>query len=227
MLAAPFIPICEFCRLRHAKATYSPLFPSALFIFGWTSPPYVMPGGGNWVGPCISGVPFGFGSAYSFLIPVQMSHRRSYFTFRTVVIVYFSANAFLIDAFPGYVASALAAKTVIRSGSGAAMPLFITAMYHNLGNGWAASVWAFISLAMVRFLLSPYMPRLITDRSFSIRSLYHSSSTGMVRKYVRGPRGLLLHKRVALHFGWGVVFLRDRCFYFLFCQSSCSCSCCS
>lgn len=101
--------------------------PISLFIFGWTSPPYVMPGGGNWVGPCISGIPFGFG----------------------MVIIYFSANAYLIDAFPGYVASALAAKTVIRSGSGAAMPLFITAMYHNLGNGWAASTWAFISLAMI------------------------------------------------------------------------------
>ena len=55
----------------------------------------------------------------------------------------------------GYVASALAAKTVVRSGSGAAMPLFITAMYHNLGNGWAASTWAFISLAMVRFHVQP------------------------------------------------------------------------
>ncbi|RPD67408.1 MFS general substrate transporter [Lentinus tigrinus ALCF2SS1-6] len=101
--------------------------PISLFIFGWTSPPAVMPGGGHWVGPVSSGIPFGFG----------------------MVIIYFSANAYLIDAFPGYVASALAAKTVIRSGSGAAMPLFITAMYHNLGNGWAASTWAFISLAMI------------------------------------------------------------------------------
>lgn len=101
--------------------------PISLFIFGWTSPPVVQPGGGNWVGPVSSGIPFGFG----------------------MVIIYFSANAYLIDAFPGYVASALAAKTVIRSGSGAAMPLFIEAMYHNLGNGWAASTWAFISLAMV------------------------------------------------------------------------------
>ncbi|KAI1795035.1 MFS general substrate transporter [Ganoderma leucocontextum] len=101
--------------------------PVSLFIFGWTSPPVVMPGGGNWVGPAASGIPFGFG----------------------MVIIYFSANAYLIDAFPGYVASALAAKTVIRSGSGAAMPLFITAMYHNLGNGWAASVWGFISLGMI------------------------------------------------------------------------------
>ncbi|KAI0705905.1 MFS general substrate transporter [Cytidiella melzeri] len=101
--------------------------PISLFIFGWTSPPAVMPGGGNWVGPVSSGIPFGFG----------------------MVTIYFSANAYIIDAFPGYVASALAAKTVVRSGSGAAMPLFITAMYHNLGNGWAGSVWAFISLAMV------------------------------------------------------------------------------
>ncbi|TBU45176.1 MFS general substrate transporter [Dichomitus squalens] len=101
--------------------------PISLFIFGWTSPPAVLPGGGKWVGPVSSGIPFGFG----------------------MVIIYFSANAYLIDAFPGYVASALAAKTVIRSGSGAAMPLFITAMYHNLGNGWAASVWGFISLGMI------------------------------------------------------------------------------
>ncbi|CCM05122.1 uncharacterized protein FIBRA_07330 [Fibroporia radiculosa] len=101
--------------------------PISMFVFGWTSPPTVMPGGGNWVGPVSSGIPFGFG----------------------MVIIYFSANAYIIDAFPGYVASALAAKTVIRSGSGAAMPLFIEAMYHNLGNGWAASTWAFISLAMI------------------------------------------------------------------------------
>lgn len=101
--------------------------PISMFIFGWTSPPYVQPGGGNWVGPASSGIPFGFG----------------------MVIIYFSANAYIIDAFPGYVASALAAKTVIRSGSGAAMPLFIEAMYHNLGNGWAASTWAFISIAMI------------------------------------------------------------------------------
>ncbi|KAF7301058.1 MFS general substrate transporter [Mycena indigotica] len=105
----------------------SPFVPISLFIFGWTSPPYVAPGGGNWVGPASAGIPFGFG----------------------MVIIYFSANAYLIDAFPGFVASALAAKTVIRSGAGAAMPLFIVQMFHGLGNGWAASLLAFVSLAMV------------------------------------------------------------------------------
>ena len=38
--------------------------PISMFIFGWTSPPVVMPGGGNWVGPAASGIPFGFGSEY-------------------------------------------------------------------------------------------------------------------------------------------------------------------
>lgn len=101
--------------------------PVSLFILGWTSPTTVMPGGGNWVGPASAGLPFGFG----------------------MVVIYFAANAYLIDAFPQYVASALAAKTVVRSGAGAAMPLFIAAMFHNLSNQWAASTWGFISLAMI------------------------------------------------------------------------------
>ena len=61
-----------------------------------------------------------------------------------------------VFALLSFVASALAAKTVIRSGAGAAMPLFITAMYHNLGIPWAASTWAFISLGMVRPFLLPF-----------------------------------------------------------------------
>ncbi|KAJ7250408.1 MFS general substrate transporter [Mycena rebaudengoi] len=104
-----------------------PFIVISLLIFGWTSPPYVAPGGGHWAGPASAGIPFGFG----------------------MVVIYFSANAYIIDAFPGYVASALAAKTMIRSGSGAAMPLFIVQMFHGLGNGWAASLLAFVSLAMI------------------------------------------------------------------------------
>lgn len=103
-----------------------PFVPISLFIFGWTSPPYVAPGGGSWVGPCSSGIPFGFG----------------------MVLVYFSANAYLIEAFPAYVASALAAKTVVRSGAGLAMPLFITQMFHGLGNGGAASLLGGVAVIM-------------------------------------------------------------------------------
>lgn len=108
------------------------------------------------MGPVSSGIPFGFG----------------------MVVIYFSANAYIIDAFPGYVASALAAKTVIRSGSGAAMPLFITAMFHNLGNGWAASTWAFISLAMVsRAIMILYMSLKLTSFARSARFLSSSTDT--------------------------------------------------
>ncbi|WOO76704.1 putative MFS-type transporter8 [Vanrija pseudolonga] len=103
-----------------------PWVPISLFIFGWTSPPYVTPHGASWVGPTISGIPFGYG----------------------MVLVYFAANAFLIECFPAYVASALAAKTVVRSAAGAVMPLFIPQMFRRLGNGGAASLLAGIAIIM-------------------------------------------------------------------------------
>ncbi|OCF72400.1 membrane transporter [Kwoniella mangroviensis CBS 8886] len=113
-----------------------PFVPISLFIFGWTAPPYVAPGGGSWVGPCSAGIPFGFG----------------------MVLVYFSANAYLIEAFPDYVASALAAKTVVRSAAGAAMPLFISIMFRHIGNGPAASILgaAAIIMALIPFGFAKY-----------------------------------------------------------------------
>ncbi|KAI8891056.1 MFS general substrate transporter [Backusella circina FSU 941] len=100
----------------------APWVPISLFIFGWTSYPWC-----HWIGPTFAGVPFGFG----------------------MVLVYYAANNYIIDCFPRYVTSALAAKTLIRSGSGAAFPLFINQMYYNLGNQWASTLLAFISLAIV------------------------------------------------------------------------------
>ncbi|KAG0164474.1 hypothetical protein DFQ28_010270 [Apophysomyces sp. BC1034] len=100
----------------------APFVPISLFIFGWTAYPWV-----HWIAPCISGIPFGFG----------------------MVLIYYSANNYIIDCFPRYVTSALAAKTVVRSGGGGAFPLFIVYMYHRLGNQWASTLLAFISLAIV------------------------------------------------------------------------------
>jgi hypothetical protein len=100
----------------------APWVPVSLFIFGWTSFPWC-----HWIGPCFSGIPFGFG----------------------MVLVYYAANNYIIDCFPRYVTSALAAKTLVRSGSGAAFPLFINQMYHRLNNQWASTLLAFISLAIV------------------------------------------------------------------------------
>lgn len=100
----------------------APFIPISLFIFGWTSFPWC-----HWIGGCISGIPFGYG----------------------MVIVYYAANNYIIDCFPRYVTSALAAKTLIRSGSGAAFPLFINQMYARLNNQWASTLLAFISIAIL------------------------------------------------------------------------------
>ena len=71
---------------------------------------------------------------------------------------WFSIGAFLLfnsvlnylsDAYPKYAASILAGNDFIRSSFGAAFPLFGSAMYKNLGVGWASSTLAFISIAFI------------------------------------------------------------------------------
>lgn len=100
----------------------APFIPIALFILGSTSHHGII-----WVGPASSGISFGYG----------------------MVLCYYSVNNYIIDAYQAYAASALAAKVFMRSGGGAAFPLFTTQMYHRLGDLWASFLLAFISLAMV------------------------------------------------------------------------------
>ncbi|KAJ5983861.1 spermine transporter [Penicillium waksmanii] len=99
-----------------------PFIPIAFFLLGATSYKHII-----WVGPASSGIAFGFG----------------------MVLCYYSVNNYLIDAYQKYPASALAAKVFLRSGGGAAFPLFITQMYDRLGLQWASWLLAFIGLAMV------------------------------------------------------------------------------
>jgi multidrug resistance protein len=104
----------------------SPFIPISLFILGATSFKHII-----WVGPASSGIAFGFG----------------------MVLCYYSVNNYIIDSYQKYAASALAAKVFLRSGGGAAFPLFTTQMYNRLGLQWASWLLAFIGLAMV---LIPY-----------------------------------------------------------------------
>jgi hypothetical protein len=94
--------------------------PIGLFIFAWTSYPHL-----SWAGPAIGGFPVGFG----------------------FIFLYNSANNYLVDSYQHQAASALAAKTFLRSFWGAAVVLFTVQMYARLGYQWASSVLAFISLA--------------------------------------------------------------------------------
>ncbi|KAH3665782.1 hypothetical protein OGAPHI_003970 [Ogataea philodendri] len=94
--------------------------PAGLFAFAWSSYPRL-----SWAGPCFSGFACGFGFN----------------------ILYNSANNYIVDSYQHYAASALAAKTFVRSIWGAAVPLFTIQMYHRLGYEWASSLMAFIALA--------------------------------------------------------------------------------
>ncbi|KAL4786423.1 major facilitator superfamily domain-containing protein [Aspergillus varians] len=104
----------------------APFIPIALFILGATSFKHII-----WVGPASSGIAFGYG----------------------MVLCYYSVNNYIIDSYQKYAASALAAKVFLRSGGGAAFPLFTTQMYHRLGLQWASWLLAFLGVGMV---LIPY-----------------------------------------------------------------------
>ncbi|KAM0350084.1 hypothetical protein ACHAPU_003247 [Fusarium lateritium] len=94
--------------------------PIGLFIFAWTSYEEL-----SWAGPAMGGFPVGFG----------------------FIFLYNSANNYLVDSYQHQAASALAAKTCIRSFWGAAVVLFTEQMYERLNDQWASTLLAFISLA--------------------------------------------------------------------------------
>jgi hypothetical protein len=60
-----------------------------------------------------------------------------------------SIQAYTVDAFTLYAASALAANTITRSVMAATLPLAAPKMYQTLGLGWGNSLLAFLALAMV------------------------------------------------------------------------------
>ncbi|TVY78381.1 Efflux pump atB [Lachnellula suecica] len=120
-----FKPDPEF-RLPPAIAG-APLIPIGLFWFGWTSYRSV-----HWIVPIIGSVFFGAGN----------------------FMVFSGIWTFLVDAYPTYAASALAANAFARCMFAAAFPLFGNQMYNKLGYQWASSLLAFLTLAMMPF---PYL----------------------------------------------------------------------
>ncbi|KFZ12709.1 hypothetical protein V501_04085 [Pseudogymnoascus sp. VKM F-4519 (FW-2642)] len=104
----------------------SVLVPAGLFWFGFTTYTSV-----HWIVPVIGSGLFGMGCS---------------------VFLSFSGTwTFLVDAYPLYAASALAANSFARSTFAAIFPLFGIQMYERLGFDWATAVLAFITLAMVPF----------------------------------------------------------------------------
>ncbi|BGP42271.1 hypothetical protein JCM10450v2_006364 [Rhodotorula kratochvilovae] len=98
------------------------LLPISLFIFASTSIKSV-----HWAGPLVSGIPFGY----------------------SLVGIYISANTYLAVTFSQYSASAMAAKTFIRSMVGASCVMWVPPVYNAIGNLWAGMIFAFLSVAMM------------------------------------------------------------------------------
>ncbi|KAG6907781.1 hypothetical protein DXG01_007388 [Tephrocybe rancida] len=95
------------------------ILPVALFIFAFT--------GGfvwvHWIAVCIAGALFGI----------------------AMILIYVSANSYIIDSYSSYAASAMAAKTLMRSIVGAMVPLFVTQMFHGMGFQYAGLLLALIA----------------------------------------------------------------------------------
>ncbi|EAS30990.3 multidrug resistance protein [Coccidioides immitis RS] len=94
--------------------------PMGLFIFAWTSYSEI-----HWIGPAMGGFPVGFG----------------------FIFLYNSCNNYLVDTYQHQAASALAAKTFLRSMWGASVVLFTNQMYNRMGYQWASTFLAFLALA--------------------------------------------------------------------------------
>ncbi|TRX92787.1 hypothetical protein FHL15_006193 [Xylaria flabelliformis] len=97
------------------------LVPIGLFWFAWTSSPWL-----HWILPIIGSGIFGCGT----------------------LLVFNGIFTFLVDTYPLYAASALAANSFLRCTFAAAFPLFGRQLYRNVGDHWASSILGFITLAL-------------------------------------------------------------------------------
>ncbi|KAH7017677.1 putative MFS multidrug transporter [Ilyonectria destructans] len=98
------------------------LLPITFFWYGWAADKAV-----HWIVPVIGLIPFGLG----------------------VVGIWLPIQAYLIDAYSQYAASALAAFSVLRSVVAAFLPLAGPQMYASLGVGWGNSLLGFIAIGLI------------------------------------------------------------------------------
>jgi multidrug resistance protein len=125
----------------------SVFFAAGIFIVGWTGDKRI-----HWIAPCMGLACMGLG----------------------FFVIFQAALNYLIDTFSVYAASAVAANTFLRSCFASAFPLVVTPMYHNLGIGWASSLWGFIAVALVPipFLFYVFGRRIRVRGKYSRGSVY-------------------------------------------------------
>ncbi|KAI1809723.1 major facilitator superfamily domain-containing protein [Poronia punctata] len=96
--------------------------PVTLFWYGWSAA-----NGSHLASTLLSLVPYGFGIMGLFL-PI---------------------TTYIVDSYPMYSASAIAANIILRSVVGALLPLAGPPLYSSLGLGWGNSLLGFICVAMI------------------------------------------------------------------------------
>ncbi|KAI0127931.1 major facilitator superfamily transporter multidrug resistance [Xylariales sp. AK1849] len=110
-------------EMRLTISIYFGIFlPITLFWYGWTT--YYKT---HWISPVLSLIPYGFG----------------------IMGIFLPITTYLVDSYPMYAASAIAANTVLRSLVGALLPLAGQPMYESLGLGWGNSLLGFICVGMI------------------------------------------------------------------------------
>ncbi|OAA44417.1 MFS multidrug transporter [Metarhizium rileyi] len=119
------------------------LVPVGIFIYAWTAEAPT-----HWIGPNVGVAVFGFGS----------------------IIGFQCVQGYIVDSYPRYAASAVAAVTVLRSLAGFGFPLFAPAMYNRLGYGMGGTVLGIASVVIgwpAPFLLWRYGAVLRARSKFS------------------------------------------------------------
>lgn len=96
--------------------------PITLFWYGWCAYYKV-----QYMATILALIPYGFGAMGIFL----------------------PLTTYIVDSYPMYAASALAANTVLRSLVGAFLPLAGPPMYNSLGLGWGNTLLGFLCIIMI------------------------------------------------------------------------------
>jgi hypothetical protein len=117
---------------HHTHTPTSSVLPIALYVFAFTGA-YAWV---HWIGPCVAGALFGF----------------------SMILIYISANSYIVDSYSAFAASAIAAKTLLRSEVGASVPLFVDQMFANMGFQWAGLLLALVAtvIAPIPFVFFKY-----------------------------------------------------------------------
>jgi MFS family permease len=98
------------------------MMPAGIFIFGWTSYSFI-----HWVVPCIGILMIGAG----------------------FITIFQGCLNYLVDLYPLYAASAIAANTFLRSIFAASFPLFAKQLFTNMGVQWGSTIIGLIALGMI------------------------------------------------------------------------------